>query len=153
MMAASKAALPVDCAVMCAAVADYRPEIETVHKIKKERGGLTNIALSENPDILKTISKLSANRPALVIGFAAETDDLLAHAEAKRARKGCDWIIANDVSPGAHSAMGGARNTVIVITDKGDEAWPEMAKEEVARRLAKRIGAALNGPTLAKAAE
>ncbi len=88
MMAASKATLPVDCAVMCAAVADYRPETETNHKIKKERGGLTHIALSENPDILKTISKMSANRPALVVGFAAETDDVLAHAEAKRARKG-----------------------------------------------------------------
>ncbi|MEO1241345.1 MAG: bifunctional phosphopantothenoylcysteine decarboxylase/phosphopantothenate--cysteine ligase CoaBC [Pseudomonadota bacterium] len=153
MMAASEAALPVDCAIMCAAVADYRPSIETDHKIKKERGGLTNIPVAENPDILKTISQMKAGRPRLVVGFAAETDDVLCHAEAKRKRKGCDWIVANDVSPGADCPMGGERNEIILITDKGDETWPQMPKDEVARRLAGRIGKALAGPTLVKAAE
>ncbi|MEM9618280.1 MAG: bifunctional phosphopantothenoylcysteine decarboxylase/phosphopantothenate--cysteine ligase CoaBC [Pseudomonadota bacterium] len=153
MMAASEAALPVDCAIMCAAVADYRPSIETDHKIKKERGGLTNIPVAENPDILKTISKMQSGRPRLVVGFAAETDDVLCHAEAKRKRKGCDWIVANDVSPGADCPMGGERNEIILITDNGDETWPQMPKDEVARRLADRIGKALGGPTLVKAAE
>ena len=152
MMDASMAALPADCAVCCAAVADYRPSIETDHKIKKERGGLTSIPVAENPDILKTISQMTDGRPALVIGFAAETDDVLGHAEVKRKRKGCDWIVANDVSP-AGGVMGGERNSVILITDKGDEAWPEMSKEDVARRLAIRIAEAIAGPTLAKAAE
>ncbi len=153
MMDACEKALPADCAVCCAAVADYRPAIETEHKIKKERGGLTNIPVTENPDILKTISQLKDGRPKLVVGFAAETDDVLCHAEVKRKRKGCDWIVANDVSPGAHCAMGGGKNSIILITDKGDEAWPEMPKEEVARRLADRIARALSGPTLVKAAE
>ena len=153
MMEASKAALPVDCAICCAAVADYRPSIETDHKIKKERGGLTTIPVAENPDILKTISQMKSGRPRLVVGFAAETDDILGHAESKRTRKGCDWIVANDVSPGAHCAMGGARNAVILITDKGDETWPELPKDEVARRLADRIAKTLGGPTLVKAAE
>ena len=153
MMEASNAALPLDCAVCCAAVADYRPEIETTHKIKKERGGLTNIPLTENPDILKTLSQMKEGRPRLVVGFAAETDDVLGHAEAKRNRKGCDWIVANDVSPGEHCAMGGERNTIILITDKGDEEWPEMSKADVARQLATRIADALKGPTLVKAAE
>ncbi len=153
MMAVSEKALPVDCAVCCAAVADYRPAIETEHKIKKERGGLTNIQMAENPDILKTISQMKKGRPRLVIGFAAETDDILCNAEVKRKRKGCDWIIGNDVSPGAQSAMGGEKNTIILITEDGDEAWPEMTKEDVARRLAERIAKALKGPTLVKAAE
>jgi phosphopantothenoylcysteine decarboxylase/phosphopantothenate--cysteine ligase len=153
MMAASEKALPVDCAIMCAAVADYRPEIETDHKIKKERGGLTNIPLAENPDILKTIAQKKKGRPQLVIGFAAETDDVLAHAEAKRLRKGCDWIVANDVSAGEHCAMGGDRNAVTILSDKGEETWPEMPKDEVARRLAEKIAQALSGPKLVKAAE
>ena len=153
MMDASNAALPLDCAVCCAAVADYRPEIETTHKIKKERGGLTNIPLTENPDILKTLSQMKEGRPRLVVGFAAETDDVLGHAEAKRNRKGCDWIVANDVSPGEHCAMGGDRNSIILITDKGDEEWPEMSKMEVARKLSERIADALKGPALVKAAE
>ncbi len=153
MMEAANAALPLDCAVCCAAVADYRPEIETTHKIKKERGGLTNIPLTENPDILKTLSQMKEGRPRLVVGFAAETDDVLGHAEAKRNRKGCDWIVANDVSPGEHCAMGGDRNSIILITDKGDEAWPEMSKADVARKLADNIAEALRGPTLVKAAE
>ncbi len=153
MMKASEAALPVDCFVACAAVADYRPATETEHKIKKERGGLTTIPVEENPDILKTISQLEKGRPRLVVGFAAETDDILCHAEVKRKRKGCDWIVANDVSPGAQCAMGGARNSIILITEKGDETWPEMSKENVARELSARIADALKGPRLVKAAE
>ncbi len=153
MMEASENALPVDCAVCCAAVADYRPSIESEHKIKKERGGLTSIPVAENPDILKTISQMKEGRPRLVVGFAAETDDVLTHAEVKRKRKGCDWMVANDVSPGEHCAMGGERNTIYLITDDGEEAWPEMPKDEVARKLAARIAKAIAGPTLVKAAE
>jgi phosphopantothenoylcysteine decarboxylase/phosphopantothenate--cysteine ligase len=157
MMAACKAVFddgaPIDCAIMCAAVADYRPEIETEHKIKKERGGLTNIPLAENPDILKTVARMQGGRPQLVIGFAAETDDIVGHAEAKRQRKGCDWIIANDVSAGAHCAMGGDLNAVTILTEEGEEAWPEMGKREVAERLAQRIAGALNRPRPLKAAE
>lgn len=153
MMEASQAALPVDCAICCAAVADYRPSIESDQKIKKERGGLTSIPVEENPDILKTISQMKDGRPRLVVGFAAETDDVICYAEVKRKRKGCDWIVANDVSLGEHCAMGGDRNTVFLITDDGDEAWPEMPKDEVAKRLAARIAEALRGPVLVKAAE
>jgi phosphopantothenoylcysteine decarboxylase/phosphopantothenate--cysteine ligase len=153
MLAAVEAAMPADCAIMCAAVADYRPEIETEHKIKKERGGLTNIQLVENPDILKTVASLKSGRPKLVIGFAAETDDVVNHARAKRLRKGCDWIIANDVSAGAHCAMGGDLNTVTLITAEREERWPEMDKHEVARRLAQRVADALREPPRARAAE
>ncbi|HNS85915.1 MAG TPA: bifunctional phosphopantothenoylcysteine decarboxylase/phosphopantothenate--cysteine ligase CoaBC [Parvularculaceae bacterium] len=149
MLAAVERSLPVDCAVMCAAVADYRPEIETEHKIKKERGGLTNIPLAENPDILKTIAGLRSGRPRLVIGFAAETDDIINHARTKRLRKGCDWIIANDVSAGAHCAMGGDLNAVTLITADREEKWPELSKQDVARRLAARIGEALREPPTA----
>ena len=153
MMAASQAALPVDCAVCCAAVADYRPSIESDHKIKKERGGLTSIPVAENPDILKTISQLPDGRPPLVVGFAAETDDVVCYAEVKRKRKGCDWIVANDVSPGEHSAMGGDLNSVYLISEEGEETWPEMPKAQVARKLALRIAQEIAGPTLVKAAE
>lgn len=143
MMAACEAALPADCAICCAAVADYRPEFETEHKIKKERGGLTNIPLAENPDILKTISRLENGRPPLVVGFAAETDDIITYAQAKRERKGCDWIVANDVSAGEHCAMGGEMNAITLITDDGEEDWPEVPKTEIAARLAGRIAKAL----------
>ena len=153
MMTASQAALPVDCAVCCAAVADYRPSIESDQKIKKERGGLTSIPVEENPDILKTISQMKERRPRLVVGFAAETNDVVTYADVKRKRKGCDWIVANDVSPGDHCAMGGERNSVFLITDDGEEAWPEMPKEDVAKKLAGRIADALKGPVLVKAAE
>jgi phosphopantothenoylcysteine decarboxylase/phosphopantothenate--cysteine ligase len=138
---------------MCAAVADYRPQIETEHKIKKERGGLGQIALAENPDILKTVSQMTKGRPQLVVGFAAETDDVVGHARAKRLRKGCDWIIANDVSAGEHCAMGGDVNSVIIIDDDGEETWPEMSKREVSDKLAARISRALNAGATAKAAE
>ncbi|WP_370336122.1 bifunctional phosphopantothenoylcysteine decarboxylase/phosphopantothenate--cysteine ligase CoaBC [Parvularcula marina] len=143
MLKACEEALPADSAIMCAAVADYRPDIETPHKIKKERGGLSAITLAENPDILKTIAQLPVGRrPALVVGFAAETDDVLGHAEAKRKRKGCDWIIANDVSPGT-GIMGGDENAVTILSDEGQESWTLTSKQEVARRLAERIAAAL----------
>ncbi len=143
MLAAAQDALPADCAIMCAAVADYRPEIETEHKIKKERGGLTNISLAENPDILKALAGMKDARPTLVVGFAAETDDVVNHARAKRLRKGCDWIVANDVSAGAHCAMGGDLNAVTLITAEREERWPELDKHEVARRLAGRVADAL----------
>ena len=146
MLAAVEKSLPADCAVMCAAVADYRPAIETSHKIKKERGGLTNVPLAENPDILKTISSLKDGRPRLVVGFAAETDDILANAEAKRRRKGCDWIVANDVSAGEHCAMGGDKNAVAILSEDGEDRWPEMSKAEVARRLAEKIAETLAAP-------
>jgi len=138
MLAACEAALPADCAVCCAAVADYRPQIETEHKIKKERGGLSAIPLSENPDILRTLSNLEDGRPKLVIGFAAETDDVIGHADAKRKRKGCDWIVANDVSPGT-GTMGGDNNTVTILSEDGEEEWDNMPKAAVAGRLAEKI--------------
>ncbi|MEM9838262.1 MAG: bifunctional phosphopantothenoylcysteine decarboxylase/phosphopantothenate--cysteine ligase CoaBC [Pseudomonadota bacterium] len=143
MLAAAEDALPADVFIACAAVADYRPALETVHKVKKERGGLTAIDLVENPDILATVSQLDQGRPALVIGFAAETDDVIAHAESKRLRKQCDWIIANDVSIGT-DVMGGDKNTATIITGSGDETLPEMSKETLGDQLAQRIADALN---------
>ena len=142
MLDACEAALPADAFVACAAVADYRPTHETEHKVKKERGGLTAIDLTENPDILAEIAGRASSRPALVVGFAAETDDVIGHAEAKRARKGCDWIVANDVSPGT-TTMGGDRNAVTLITAQGEESWADMPKAEVSDRLAARIAEAL----------
>jgi phosphopantothenoylcysteine decarboxylase/phosphopantothenate--cysteine ligase len=143
MMAAVEETLPVDAAVMCAAVADYRPEFETGQKIKKERGGLTAIPLAENPDILKSVANHGSKRPKLVVGFAAETDDVLSHARSKRIRKNCDWIVANDVSAGEHCAMGGDTNIVSIISETNEETWPEMTKTEVATRLASKIADAL----------
>jgi phosphopantothenoylcysteine decarboxylase / phosphopantothenate---cysteine ligase len=142
MLKACEKALPVDVAIFCAAVADYRPSSAAREKIKKDKGGLDGISLAENPDILKTIAKRKKGRPALVIGFAAETETVLRHAKEKRKRKGCDWIIANDVSPDALSGtnvMGGARNQVSLISDSGTEVWPEMDKQEVADRLIKEV--------------
>jgi len=152
MLEACEKALPADVAICCAAVADYRPAIETEHKIKKERGGLSSIPLTENPDILKTLAQMAEDRPKLVVGFAAETDDVLVYAEAKRARKGCDWIVANDVSPGT-GAMGGDRNTVHILTETGEESWPDLPKAEVGDRLARRIADALNARPRKSAAE
>lgn len=139
MLQACLASLPADIAVCAAAVADWRPAESRARKIKKGEGAPT-LALVENPDILATLSRPGPLRPRLVIGFAAETDDLLAHAEAKRASKGCDWIVANDVSG---DVMGGGENAVTLLTPAGAEAWPRLAKEEVARRLADRIAASL----------
>lgn len=146
MLAACEAALPVDCAIMCAAVSDYRPGIETTHKIKKERGGLTAIPLAENPDILRTLAQAGASRPRLVIGFAAETDDVLANAEAKRRRKGCDWMVANEITEGEGGAMGGDDNAVTILSDEGEDAWPLLPKREVARRLVEKIARAVAAP-------
>ncbi|MEX5728281.1 phosphopantothenoylcysteine decarboxylase/phosphopantothenate--cysteine ligase [Rhodovulum iodosum] len=143
MLAAVEAALPADAAVFAAAVADWRVAEQSGAKIKKQPGGAPPaLQFVENPDILAAIARRSAGRPALVVGFAAETDDVIAHATAKRARKGCDWIVANDVSP-ATGIMGGAENEVTLITADGAETWPRMGKPEVARRLAARIAEAL----------
>jgi phosphopantothenoylcysteine decarboxylase/phosphopantothenate--cysteine ligase len=136
------ASLPADAGVFAAAVADWRVKSASDRKLKKSRDGLPVLEFSENPDILATVSKMDAGRPRLVVGFAAETDDVEAHAQAKRARKGCDWIVANDVSP-ATGIMGGTENAVTLITAAGAEAWPRMGKDAVARELARRIAAAL----------
>ncbi len=142
MLEAVQAGLPADAAVFAAAVADWKVAQAQGHKIKKGSGGVPALALTENPDILATVAQMKTGRPGLVVGFAAETDDVLAHATAKRARKGCDWIVANDVSP-ATGIMGGAENAVTLITAEGAEDWPRMSKAEVAARLADRIAAAL----------
>jgi phosphopantothenoylcysteine decarboxylase/phosphopantothenate--cysteine ligase len=138
MAAAVAAALPADAAVMAAAVADWRVANAATSKMKKDgTGRAPALEFAENPDILATISK-GADRPRLVVGFAAETDDVVAHATAKRARKGCDWIVANDVRP-ATGIMGGSENAVVLISEAGAEVWPRLLKDEVARRLALRI--------------
>ncbi len=143
MLAAVEAALPAEAAVFAAAVADWRVKNASHSKMKKDGSGRAPaLEFAENPDILATVSQMEAGRPRLVIGFAAETDDVVAHARAKRARKGCDWIVANDVRP-ATGIMGGAENAVTLITGEGAEDWPRLAKDEVARRLAARIAAAL----------
>jgi phosphopantothenoylcysteine decarboxylase/phosphopantothenate--cysteine ligase len=136
MLAACEAALPADIAVCVAAVADWRPAAAGDKKIKKDGQAPEAIALVENPDILATLAK-GAKRPKLVIGFAAETNDLEAHAQAKLAKKGCDWIVANDVS--VAGTMGGDDNTVALVSKGGIERWERMAKGEVARGLAARI--------------
>jgi phosphopantothenoylcysteine decarboxylase / phosphopantothenate---cysteine ligase len=138
-----EAALPVDIAVFAAAVADWRVANAGEQKLKKTSAGMPPLQLLENPDILATISKLQDRRPGLVIGFAAETENLIENAKAKLARKGCDWIVANDVSP-ATGVMGGDRNTVHLLTrDKEMESWPAMTKEQVAIELVARIGKAV----------
>jgi phosphopantothenoylcysteine decarboxylase/phosphopantothenate--cysteine ligase len=136
MLAACEAALPADIAVCVAAVADWRPQTEGGAKIKKGAGEPSTIALVENPDILATLSRHAA-RPRLVVGFAAETNDVEVHARAKLASKGCDWIVANDVS--VAGTMGGDQNAVAIVRAGGIERWERMAKGEVARRLAHRI--------------
>lgn len=138
MLAACEAALPADIVVCAAAVADWRVAAEADQKMKKEAGGIPTLELAENPDILKTLSQRPNGRPALVVGFAAETETVVEHATAKRARKGCDWILANDVSP-ATGTFGGDSNTVHLVTADGTEDWPAMTKVEVGRRLAARI--------------
>jgi len=138
------AALPVDAGIFAAAVADWRVASASDKKLKKSRDGLPVLEFAENPDILKRVSRMEANRPPLVVGFAAETDNVVEHATAKRLRKGCDWIVANDVSP-ATGIMGGSENAVILISDNGAEEWPRMGKDEVARRLAAKISDALAG--------
>ena len=137
MLAACGAALPADAAVCVAAVADWRPDEVFGVKLKKSREGPPTIRLVENPDILATLAAHGPGRPKLVVGFAAETSDLEAHARAKLKRKGCDWIVANDVS--ADGIMGGDENEVLLVYPQGTEAWAKASKVEVARRLAARI--------------
>jgi phosphopantothenoylcysteine decarboxylase / phosphopantothenate---cysteine ligase len=138
MAAAVEAALPADVAVMVAAVADWRVDAAG-SKLKKQGGAPPSLMLVENPDILAELAR-SPRRPRLVIGFAAETEDVVGHAQAKRVRKGADWIVANDVSG---DVMGGAENKVHLVTADGVEHWPKAPKAEIARQLATRIAAAL----------
>ena len=132
------AALPADAAVFAAAVADWRIANAAAQKMKKTVSGLPVLAFAENPDILAEVSALDQGRPRLVVGFAAETQDVTRLASEKRARKGCDWIVANDVSDGT-GIMGGTENAVTLITDAGAEDWPRMAKDAVAQRLAEKL--------------
>ena len=145
MLAACEAALPVHIAVMAAAVADWRVETALRHKLKKDGGGAPVLCLVENPDILSTIAQRGNDRPALVIGFAAETDDVVENARSKRLRKRCDWILANDVSPGT-STFGGDSNKIHLVDGDQVEDWPLMTKREVAARLAERIAQRLPQP-------
>jgi phosphopantothenoylcysteine decarboxylase / phosphopantothenate---cysteine ligase len=151
MLAAVLTALPADIAICAAAVADWRASDEAPHKLKKQnQGSETTLKLVQNPDILATLAKPGEKRPRLVIGFAAETQDLIANATAKRRAKGADWIGANDVWPGT-GAMGGDRTEIHLITPSGVEDWPPMSKDEMAARLLARAGEALH--SLRSAAE
>jgi phosphopantothenoylcysteine decarboxylase/phosphopantothenate--cysteine ligase len=138
MLEAVKSELPADVFVSVAAVADWRPAepSDTKIKAKTTAEGMNAITLVENPDILKTISHKKKKRPELVIGFAAETNDVVQHAQSKLDRKGCDWIVANDVSG---DVMGGAENEIILIKRDGQEKWPRLSKGEVALRIAERV--------------
>ncbi|HEY8566739.1 MAG TPA: bifunctional phosphopantothenoylcysteine decarboxylase/phosphopantothenate--cysteine ligase CoaBC [Beijerinckiaceae bacterium] len=138
MLAAVEAALPADIGIFAAAVADWRPAREAGEKLKKDGSAPPPLAVVENPDILATIARRGAGRPFLVVGFAAETEHVLEHARAKLARKGCDLIVANDVSPET-GVMGGERNTVHLVSADGVETWPTLDKAEVARRLVTRL--------------
>jgi phosphopantothenoylcysteine decarboxylase/phosphopantothenate--cysteine ligase len=142
MLSAVMHALPVDAAVFAAAVADWRPDKPRSNKIKKERSGTPTIRVVENPDILATVAHAKKGRPQLVVGFAAETEHIIEHAKTKLARKGCDWILANDVSA-ASGVMGGDVNRVHLVTRDGCESWPPQSKEVVARVLMARIAQAL----------
>jgi phosphopantothenoylcysteine decarboxylase/phosphopantothenate--cysteine ligase len=139
MLSACEAALPADVAVCAAAVADWRVAETAAQKIKKN-GKPPALKLAENPDILKTLSEAGNRRPRLVVGFAAETTDIVRHAREKLARKGCDWILANDVSPSS-GTFGGDSNTIHLVDAAGVEDWPVLSKRDVAERLARRIGA------------
>ncbi|MCB9959255.1 MAG: bifunctional phosphopantothenoylcysteine decarboxylase/phosphopantothenate--cysteine ligase CoaBC [Rhodospirillaceae bacterium] len=135
MLAACLAAQPVDIAVCAAAVADWRVAGAADQKLKKDASGPPALVLTENPDILATLAASGPGRPALVVGFAAETVDVVANATAKRRRKGCDWILANDVGPST-GTFGGTDNTIHLVTADGVDTWPRLSKDEVARRLA-----------------
>ena len=145
MLAACQSALPVDVAVCAAAVSDWRPAETPTGKIKKTKGAPPEVKLAENPDILETLSRAANRRPRLVVGFAAETDHVTDNAVKKRAAKGCDWILANDVSPGT-GTFGGDDNTIHFVTASGVEDWPKMSKDDVAARLAERIAGFLQNP-------
>jgi phosphopantothenoylcysteine decarboxylase/phosphopantothenate--cysteine ligase len=145
MLEAVEHGLPADAAIFAAAVADWGVAKAETQKIKKTKAGTPSFALKENPDILATIAKLKSGRPQLVVGFAAETEKVIEHAQSKLKSKGCDWIVANDVSPRS-GVMGGDRNTVHLVTAAGVESWPSQSKDEVARALIDRVATALNGP-------
>jgi phosphopantothenoylcysteine decarboxylase/phosphopantothenate--cysteine ligase len=142
---AVEGALPVDCAVFAAAVADWRMAEPPREKIKKTKAAPPSLRLVENPDILAQVAHRKSKRPQLVIGFAAETEKVVAHAKEKLSRKGCDWILANDVSAET-GIMGGDCNRVHLITSERVESWPPQSKDEVARALVARIAEALHGP-------
>ncbi|RVU36075.1 bifunctional phosphopantothenoylcysteine decarboxylase/phosphopantothenate--cysteine ligase CoaBC [Hwanghaeella grinnelliae] len=146
MLDACLTALPADIAVCAAAVADWRVSGKADQKLKKDSGSLPSLALTENPDILATLSKTGSTRPALVVGFAAETEAVLEHAMAKRKRKGCDWILANDVSEGT-GTFGGDRNRIHFIDENGHQDWPDSTKVEVATTLTEKIAAHFAGTT------
>ena len=145
MLEAVTKSLPADAAIFAAAVADWRVATPNTQKIKKTKSGAPSFELAENPDILATVAKRTSGRPQLVVGFAAETENVIEHAKIKLQKKGCDWIVANDVSP-AHGVMGGDRNTVHLVTMQGVESWPSQSKDDVARQLVGRIAASLAGP-------
>lgn len=143
MLLAVQTALPAEAAIFAAAVADWRVANASLQKMKKDgTGQAPALSFAENPDILATVAQMGPGRPKLVVGFAAETENVEAHATAKRARKGCDWIVANDVSPGT-GIMGGSENAVTILDESGAETWARMSKDDVARRLALRIATAL----------
>ena len=151
MLDACLEALPADIGIFAAAVADWRVLSAAGSKLKKDGSNAPPaLELAENPDILKTVSGLAENRPSLVVGFAAETDDVIDHAKAKLLRKGCDWIVANDVSHEG-GVMGGDDNTVHIVTGDGVESWPQQSKQDVAAKLMERIAQGLGTP--ARAAE
>ncbi len=139
MLAACRAAMPADIAVCAAAVSDWRVAEAAANKTKKNGGKPPTLELVENPDILASLAALGSGRPRLVVGFAAETENVIDNARAKLAKKRCDWVVANDVSPGT-GIFGGERNTVHIVEDGGVESWPTLTKAEVAARLAGRIG-------------
>jgi phosphopantothenoylcysteine decarboxylase/phosphopantothenate--cysteine ligase len=142
MLNATEGALPADAAIFAAAVADWRVANEAAQKMKKEAGKLPTLSFAENPDILATISRHSNLRPRLVIGFAAETENLIENARTKLLKKGCDWIVANDVSTGT-ATFGGASNQVHIVTKESVDSWPMQTKEAVAASLIKKIAASL----------
>jgi phosphopantothenoylcysteine decarboxylase/phosphopantothenate--cysteine ligase len=142
MLGAVESALPADIAIFAAAVADWRVAEAGEQKIKKTGDGAPRMSLVENPDILSAVAHLKSKRPTLVIGFAAETEKVVEHAKAKLARKGCDWILANDVSPES-GVMGGDINTIHLVSKDGVEDWPPQSKDEVAATLIKRIAATI----------
>lgn len=142
MLKAVQDAPAADAAIFAAAVADWHVANAGASKIKKDGNGLPALTFAENPDILATVAQMKQGRPKLVVGFAAETDDVIANATAKRKRKGCDWILANDVSPGT-GIMGGSENDVTLIMENGSEDWPRMTKDQVAAKLAAKLAEAL----------
>ena len=145
MLAACEKALPCDVAVCAAAVSDWRPKAEQAQKMKKNGGAPPPLKLTLNPDILASLSAAGNARPRLVVGFAAETEKVVEHARAKLAKKGCDWILANDVSPGS-GTFGGEENSIHLIDAEGVETWPRMSKHDAAARLARRIAETLGPP-------